>query len=200
MFVQVINAKVKDKDAVTAEQERWEKELKPGAEGYLGSTGGVTQDGRLVIMARFESEKAARSNSDRPEQGQWWESMASHLDGEASFFETSDVTLSDGGGSDKAGFVQVMQGKVNDIEAARKLDAKMEEEMPKRRQDVIGSISANKEDGNFFSLIYFTSLEEARQGEKEMTENPPPEMEAWGKLMVGEMTFYDLEEPWMSSK
>jgi hypothetical protein len=49
--------------------DRWVKQLVPGAEGWLGSTAGLTEDGRLVALARFETGEAAQHNSDRPEQG-----------------------------------------------------------------------------------------------------------------------------------
>lgn len=200
MFVQIIEAKVKDRAGVEAERERWDKELKPGAEGFLGSTGGITQDGRMIMMARFESEEAARRNSDRPEQGEWWARMSSHLDGEATFHETTDVSAYGDGGSDDAGFVQVMQGRVNDVEAAKRLGEEMDKEMPQRRPDVIGGVTSTYDDGAFTDFIYFTSLEEARRNEKEMTEDPPESMKQWAELMVGEMTYYDLEEPWFTSK
>lgn len=200
MFVQVIQAKVKDAESVKAEIERWEKELAPGAEGYLGSTGGVTPDGRLIMMARFESEEVAMANSDRPEQGEWWSRLSQHLDGEATFKNTTQVDTYLQGGSDSAGFVQVMQGKVTDIGKAKELAAKMSEEMPDRRPDVIGGFTAYEDDGSFTDFIYFTSLEEARRNEKEMTENPPASMEEWNSIMDGEITFYDLEEPWLASK
>jgi hypothetical protein len=61
MFVQVIRGQVSDPEQLTA-----------GAPGWLGSTAGVTEDGRFVALARFESQEAARRNRDRPEQGQWW--------------------------------------------------------------------------------------------------------------------------------
>jgi hypothetical protein len=200
MFVQVIQARAKDKDAVKAELERWHAEIAPSAEGWLGSTGGVTPDGQFLGVARFESQEAAQAQSNSPEQDRWWKGFSQHLEGEASFFDSSGVTLGGQGGSDNAGFVQVMQGKVNDIEKAKEMDARMEQDMPQRRPDVIGNVTAYKEDGTFYSVLYFTSLEEARQGEKQMTENPPPEMEEWGQLMEGEMKFFDLEEPWLSSK
>ena len=200
MFVQIIQAKVKDADGVTAQFETWQKELASGAEGYLGSTGGITPDGQLVMVARFESEEAAMANSNKPEQGEWWSRVSEHLDGEATFHNSSDVTVSRGGGSDTAGFVQVMQGRVTDVQKAKELDAKMEESMAERRPDIIGSVTANYDDGDFTNVIYFTSLEEARAAEKQMTENPPAEMEEWGSIMAGEITFFDLEEPWLYSK
>jgi hypothetical protein len=197
MFVQVIEAKTKDREAIRSEMDRWIQELGPTSEGWLGSTEGVTQDGRFIAIARFESEEQARRNSDKPEQGEWWQRVSQHFAGEATFWEATDTA---GEGSDSAGFVQVMKGRVNDLEAAKRLDQQMEREMPDKRPDVIGSFTAYREDGTFYSAIYFTSLEEARRAEKEMNENPPPEMEQWGALMDGELTFYDLEEPWLHSR
>lgn len=200
MFVQIIQAKVKDADGVQAEIQRWQQDLAPGADGYLGSTGGVTPDGRLIMMARFESEEAAMANSDKPAQGEWWNRLAQHLDGEATFQNTTEIDTYLDGGSDSAGFVQVMQGKVNDVAKAKELAGKMSEEMPSRRPDVIGGFTAYANDGSFTDFIYFTSLEEARQNEKEMSENPPESMEEWTAIMEGEITFYDLEDPWLFSK
>ena len=54
----------------------WVRDLAPDAAGWLGSTGGVTADGRAVAIVRFESAKAARANSDRPEQSDWWANHA----------------------------------------------------------------------------------------------------------------------------
>ena len=199
MFVQVIEAKVKDADGVIKAIESWESEVGPKAQGWLGTTAGITPDDQFVAVARFESEEIAMKNSDSPEQSRWWDKLSQNFDGEASFFNSSGVSLSGPGGSDSAGFVQVMRGKVMDIEKAKALDARMDQEMPAKRPDVIGSLTAYQDDGSFYSVIYFTNLEEARQGEKEMTENPPPEMAEWGELMAGEMKFFDLEEPVLKS-
>lgn len=200
MFVQIIQAKVKDAEGVRSEIETWQKELSGDAVGYLGSTGGITPDGRFIMMARFSSEEEAMKNSDKPEQGEWWNRLSQHFDGEASFFNTSEVDTYLDGGSDTAGFVQVMQGKVTDTAKARELADKMTEEMPERRPDVMGGITGYHDDGTFFDFIYFTSLEEARRNEKEMSENPPESMGEWGAIMDGEITYYDLEEPLLYSK
>jgi hypothetical protein len=68
VFVQVIQGQVADAAKVRAALDRWVQELAPKASGWLGSTAGVTEDGRFVALARFESEEAARRNSQRPEQ------------------------------------------------------------------------------------------------------------------------------------
>jgi hypothetical protein len=69
----------------------------------------VTEDGRFVALARFESAEAARRNSDRPEQGQWWMETSKFFTGEITFADSSDVTADVTGDPDTAGFVQVMQ-------------------------------------------------------------------------------------------
>ena len=68
MFVQVIQGRVSDKDKVREVLERWTTELGPTAKGWLGSTGGVTDDGRLIALVRFESALCRdRHNADYAE-------------------------------------------------------------------------------------------------------------------------------------
>lgn len=50
--------------------DEWREKLAPGAEGWLGGTYGVTDDGEFVAVVRFESREAATKNSARPEQGE----------------------------------------------------------------------------------------------------------------------------------
>jgi hypothetical protein len=68
MFVQVIKGQVSDAAEVQAAWNRWLDEIAPGAIGWLGTTAGVTDEGTFVGLARFDSEDAARRNSERPEQ------------------------------------------------------------------------------------------------------------------------------------
>src|SRR6478735_10243916 len=93
MFVQTIRGKVTDPDAVRPVVDRWMKDLGPTAKGWLGSTSGITDDGQLFVLARFESEDAARANSDRPEQGEWWAEMEKLFDGEATFQDSNNVKV-----------------------------------------------------------------------------------------------------------
>ena len=116
MFVQVIQGKVSDKERARERMESWISELAPGSVGWLGSTGGVTDDGTLVLLARFESEEAARANSERPEQGEWWAETEKIFDGEPTFKDSAMVRADTPGDPDQAGFVQIMQGQVKDSE------------------------------------------------------------------------------------
>src|SRR5258706_15783886 len=106
MFVQVIQGHVTDPAAVRAEIERWVQDVAPGAAGWLGSTGGVTDDGRLIALVRFESEAAARANSARSEQDSWWSTMSRLFTDEPTFTESDDVVLDLVRDPDRAGFVQ----------------------------------------------------------------------------------------------
>jgi hypothetical protein len=102
MFIQVIRGEVSDPEQVHAALDLWSEQLAAGAPGWLGSTAGVTEDGRFVALARFESEDAARRNSDRHEQGQWWMETSKLFGGEVIFRDSSDVSADLNGDPDRA--------------------------------------------------------------------------------------------------
>ncbi|HEX2051751.1 MAG TPA: hypothetical protein VHJ34_14125 [Actinomycetota bacterium] len=202
MFAQVIQGRATDADAVMRQMEAWDRDLKPGAEGFLGSTAGVSDDGRFFAIARFESDDAARRNSDRPEQGRWWSETERHLE-DVTFHDCAQVDEWSGGGSDDAGFVQVILGRVSDVEAVRALMREMETELAGMRPDLIGGVTAwfSDDPGASCDVLYFTSEEEARRGEKEMGESADAAeaMQRMEGLVVGEPTFVDLRNPRFSS-
>ena len=68
MFVQIIEGKASGPDALQAAGEAWEAQVRPVAEGFLGSTGGVAADGTAILVARFADRAAAEANNARPEQ------------------------------------------------------------------------------------------------------------------------------------
>lgn len=193
MFIQVIQGKVKDADHQRRQLEQWRKDIKPGAHGYLGSTSGVTPDGRGITLVRFESEEAARANSERPEQGAWWNEMAKAWDGEVTFKNCTEVDEAFGGGSNKAGFVQVMQGRAKDQAEMRRRLPELEGELEKNRPDILGIVVGWHGDGGFTQSVYFTSAEDARKGEA-ATEANTSRQELMS-LIDGEMTFFDLLSP-----
>jgi hypothetical protein len=198
MFVQVIKGRVADPARVKAALDRWAEELAPGAEGWLGTTAGVTEDGRFIAAARFSSEEAARRNSDRPEQDRWWSETSRLFDGEPSFDDSSDVEVDTNGDPAAATFVQVMQGRTSDPERARRLMAEDSTDWSAFRPDMLGSVAAGHDGGAYTMMMWFTSEAEAREGE---AKEPPPELKAqmdeMGTLSVGEPEFFDLKDPWM---
>ena len=198
MFVQVIQGRVADPARVKAALDRWAEELAPGAEGWLGTTAGVTDDGRFVAAARFSSEEAARRNSDRPEQDRWWSETSRLFNGEPTFRDSSDVVVDTAGDPDTAGFVQVMQGRTSDPERARQLMAEDSTDWSSFRPDILGSVAVGHDGGAYTMVMWFTSEAEAREGERK---EPPPElqaqMEEMQQLSIGEPEFFDLKQPWL---
>ena len=200
MFVQVIRGRVSSPEQVHAALDRWSGQLAAGAEGWLGSTAGVTADGRFVALARFESAEAARRNSDRPEQGQWWAETSKLFSGEVTFGDSSDVTVDVHGDPGQAGFVQVMQGRVSDLGRARELMAQDPDDWAAFRPDVIGSVTVGHEGGAYTLAFYFTSEQAAREGErKEQPAQLKAQMEEMNRLELGDPEFLDLQRPWLYS-
>ena len=198
MFVQVIQGQVADAEQLRAAMDRWAQELALGAIGWLGTTAGVTEDGRFIALARFQSQEAARRNSDRPEQDQWWAETAKLFTGEASFNDSSVVTVDLTGDPDAAGFVQVIQGRGSDPDRAQELMGQDSSEWAAFRPEILGSVAVSHEGGAYTMAVYFTSEEAAREGERK---EPPPElqaqMEEMAALGVGEPEFFDLKQPWL---
>lgn len=197
MFVQVIHAKTPEPEAVKRRLDRWLEELRPGADGWLGATAGTTSDGHFVAIIRFDSEDAARRNSDRPEQGEWWSETEKHFDGEATFHDCREVDLILGGGSNSAGFVQVIEGRAKDPAALRGQAQNIENSVRQSRPDVLGGLVAYHGDGGFTQVVYFTSEEEARAGEARMGEDTEAAaaMQEFRSQLEGDVTFYDLTDP-----
>jgi hypothetical protein len=196
MFLQVIEGKVRDPDLLMKQMKAWRTEVKPGSIGFLGSTGGMTDDGRSIVIARFESQDAAMKNAHRPEQDAWWQKTAPAFDGEPSFVDCPEVDEFLDGGSDSAGFVQIMKGQTTDKQKLREMGTEMEEMLPKVRPDVIGGYVGWHGDRGFIQVIYFNSEAEARKAEAEQAEageNGPPD--DWSALIDGDITYIDLNDP-----
>ena len=191
MFVQVLRGKVTDAAGVVRQLERWQSDLSQGAAGWLGTTAGVTDDGRFIASFRFESTETARNNSDRPEQTEWWNEFSKYLD-TARFRDCTDVDVYKDGGSDDAGFVQVIETRVLDAPRYREEVRSM---AASPRDDVIGGLIAW--DGSHFSeFVYFTSEEDARRGERGGAQQVALE-KAWP--LTQDLEYFDLREPWFAS-
>jgi hypothetical protein len=84
---------------------RWQRLLAADADGWLGSTAGITEDGWSITVVRFASEGQARRNSDRPEQREWWRDASQHP-ARVVVHDASKVHRFRQGDADTAGFVQ----------------------------------------------------------------------------------------------
>jgi hypothetical protein len=199
MFVQVLEGRVSDVEGLRAQLDRWRAELAPGARGFLGATAGTTADGNFISLVRFESEEAARANSDRPEQGEWWAATSGLYDGDVTFTNCPDVDTFGAGGSDDAGFVQVMKGRA-DRAALQAVAQETEAVLERARPDVLGGTVAWPGDGTFIQTVYFTSEAEARanEGKEPATDEEREAWERMGSAMQVD-TFIDISDPWLVS-
>ena len=192
MFIQVMQAKCTRSDEVRKLGETYDV---GAAIGFLGGTYGATADGDILAIVRFESAEAAAANSARPETDAFAKEFSALMDGPVEFSDYDDVTVFLDGGSDSAGFVQVIRGRVEDRDRVKALLADTDE-LRRMRPEIIGGTLAFEDDGSFTQTVAFTDEASARRGEQ--TEPPPEMREAIEALMQG-ATFYDLRDPWFES-
>ncbi len=195
MFIQIIQGKCTRQDEMRDVGGPLADGPRPHAEGWLGGTYGFTDDDMFVAVIRFENKELAMANSARPEQSAWAERMMALMDGPVEFHDCSDVTLMLDGGSDDAGFVQVIRGKVDDPEKLRSMmrETDMLHEM---RPEILGATLAIEDDGTFTETVFFTDEASARAGEsKEM----PAEVQQNLESAMHDVTYMDLHHPWFAS-
>jgi hypothetical protein len=123
--------------------------------------------------------------------------MMELFDGPVEFHDCDDVTLLMDGGSDSAGFVQVIRGKVDDIDRLKSMMTADTDTLHQMRPEIIGGTLAVEPDGTFTETVAFTSEEAARQGERV---EPPADVQAEMEYAMAGAQFYDLHQPWFASR
>lgn len=199
MFIQVLQGSTTDHGGIRRALDRWVSDVVPGSPGYLGSTTGVTEDGTVISIARYESSGAAEAIRSRHEFQQWWTETSQLFVEPPSFWNSADVFVNLVGDPDNAGFVQVMRGHLSDPVRARELMERHVDQLNALRPDIVGRLAALHDGGDYTQVIYFTSEEAARQAE-----NPtfPPELVPLMlemRALNGRPDYYDLKEPWLTS-
>lgn len=195
MFIQTFHGTCARHDELRAVLDRWPEELAPGADGWLGGTYGFTSDDVFVAVVRFTDSAAAERSSSRPEQGRWAEQMMACFDGPVEFHDSDDVVELLDGGSDDAGFVQVIRGRVDDPAVLRSLAAHGPA-LRSMRPEIIGATFAIEPDGSFTETVAFTSEASARDGEGQA---PPEDVRRVLEHVLAGATFHDLRSPWFAS-
>jgi len=137
-------------------------------------------------VVRFESAELARQDDRRPEQREWWAETGRYFEGPITVRDSFQVDLLLGGGSDDAGFVQVIQGIARDVERVRTLNSQAEAWLKEHRPEVIGGTVAWHGDGGFTETVYFTTEDAAREGEsKALPADARVQLEEWLSLVEG---------------
>ena len=202
MFIQIIQGTCHRQDEARELMDQWLADISPGAAGWLGGTYGFTDEGELLAVVRFESREAATASSERPEQQEWWGRMEALFDGPVEFHDCDRVVMMLGGGSDEAGFVQVIRGRMDDPDALEAGMREMETMLHEARPEILGATIAIEPDGTFTETVAFTDEKTAREAEQRtMPESGPVHdaMAAWDR-MVHDLEFRDLHRPWFASR
>jgi hypothetical protein len=111
------------------------------------------------------------------------------------FHDCDDVTLLMDGGSDDAGFVQIIRGKVDDPARLKAMLADTDT-IHQMRPDILGATLAIEDDGTFTETVAFTSEDAARSGEQM---EPPEQLREDMEYAMANATYYDLHRPWFES-
>ena len=191
MFIQIIQGRATNPPGIRRDLGRWQRQLAVDADGWLGSTTGITEDGWSITVVHFASEAHARRNRDRPEQREWWRDASQHLARVISH-DAPKVHLHWDGGAQQAGFVQVIQGHSDDIEGM----ANLAREAP----HLLGITVAEHADppGDYTQIGYFTSEQDARRPSPEPPGADEPVLERAPSVMTNGRCF-DLRDPQMLS-
>jgi hypothetical protein len=194
MFIQVIQGRATNPPGIRRDLGRWQRLLAAGADGWLGSTTGISQDGWSITVIRFASEEHARRNSERPEQREWWRDASQHL-ARVVFHDAPKVHIYRDGGSDQAGFVQILQGHTDDMERMVSLGRDQDEVLAREAPHILGMTLAEHADrpGDFTQTIYYASEQAARRFEQD-----EPVLDQLRSLMTTSRCF-DLRDPQLLS-
>jgi hypothetical protein len=200
MFIRVIQGRATNPPGIRRDLGRWQRLLAAGADGWLGSTAGITQDGWSITAVRFASEAHARRNSERPEQREWWRDASQHL-ARIAVHNAPKVHIYRDGGADQAGFVQVTQGHSDDLEHMASLAREQDEVLAREAPHILGVTVAEHTDrpGDFTEIVYFTSVQDARRFAQESSAvADEPVLERLRSLMTNARCF-DLRDPQLLS-
>jgi hypothetical protein len=197
MFIRVIQGRATNPPGIRRDLGRWRRLLAADADGWLGSTAGITEDGWNITVVRFASEAHARRNSERPEQREWWRDASQHLARIAVHDSSKVHTYDKEGGADEAGFVQVIQGHIDDLERMVTLGPDQETLLAREAPHILAMTVSEHADrpGDFTQVVYFTSEQDARRFDP----GPPPETDEPAqegrRSLLTSLRSFDIRDP-----
>ena len=194
MFIQMVEGACTHEDDMRMLVDDWCDRMADES-GWLGGTYGFTDEGRFIGVVRYESREAYEKCCAADDAGMWWAAAEEIFDGMPEMHQSEDVMMMLDGGSDQAGFVQVMRGKVGNPEKLRRImtDQDMTSMLHQARPEIIGATLLIEDDGSFTETISFTDEDSARRGE---AMNMPAEVAADLQEAMAEVAYYDLHKPW----
>ena len=189
MFVQFVTGTVIDADLLARQQQRWFEELRPDTPGLLGSTMGLTLNGRSVSLLRFASTEDAHANAARPEQTAWWNETAKAFDYDLAVRDCADV---DSYVDDitSATFVALVQGRPKD--KGRMCERNAEFASSFRELGALGMLVGWDAEGGFSNAMFFRTEADARAIE---AATDLEQLDQFLQLIDGDPTYYELPSP-----
>jgi hypothetical protein len=192
MFLQVFRGDVHDPAATHGALDRLMDTLDGTTDGWLGTTAGVTPDGHSLTLSRFTTAEDARRTNQGPAGHTWLAEMSGLSSVPVTVDDCPQVITQLRGDSSDAEFVQVLQGRIADLE---RLEHALEAASPwqtESRSDIIGGLLALHGDGRFTQAVYFTSESEARAGERVERPAEADEIDS----LVSDVSYFELRQPW----
>jgi hypothetical protein len=194
VFIQMVAGRCNEDDDMRMLVDDWCRRMSDEP-GWLGGTYGFTEEGMFLGVVRYESAGAWKECCSADDAGMWWAAAEEVFDGKPEFHQSEDVIMMLDGGSDDAGFVQVMRGRVVDSEKLRRLmtDQHMTSMLHQARPEIIGATLIIEDDGTFTETVSFTDEASARRHEAEAM---PAEVAADLEEAIAEVDYHDLHKPW----
>jgi hypothetical protein len=185
MFLQVYRGRVSDPAATHAALDRWSGSL---GSGWQGTTAGVTEEGQSVTLVRYDSADAAVPTGARRT---WWTEMCGLSSEPMTCQDCVQVMTQLRGDAPDAAFVQVIQGRISDLDRLQQVLADASSWQTEVRTDLIGGYLGLHGDGGFTQAAYFTAGDGG-------PDQPPVDTRELDEL-VGDLAFFDLWQPWAYS-
>jgi hypothetical protein len=197
VFIQMVQGRCSRQDEMRGLVDDW-CAMMADRPGWLGGTYGFTDDDRFIGVVRFDSSTACEECASSPEAAMYWAGAEAIFDRGCEIHESEDVSMMLDGGSDSAGFVQVMKGRVADADRFRHgmTDTEMTNMLHEARPEIIGATLAMEPDGTFVETVSFTDEDAARKGERS---EMPAEMRSDFESAMAEVEYLDLHRPWFAS-
>ncbi|HWB72531.1 MAG TPA: hypothetical protein VG452_09950 [Egibacteraceae bacterium] len=202
IFVQIFQGPVMDNARARELYDQWAGTIAPGADGWLGSTAGVTDEGEFIAVVRFASGESARRSNERAEQAEWWQSMKEQFVGDVTFHDCTSIAEFGGGAWAHAGFVQIVQGwatDLRDVMELRFVDIEDHYTRSRHLQMAAGLVCDHADGGGFSEVIYFPSEKEARDPDsQELYREGVASLETLAQHVTN-LRYLTLRDPWTST-
>jgi hypothetical protein len=197
MFVQIFEGRVFNRGTAHRLIDDWVSALRLRAVGFLGATAGVSDDGRVIALLRFESAAAASGSGYLPERGPYWAELEKVLNGPVAVTDSDDAETFFSGGSNDARFVEIVKARGVNRAQLREMDASIQRVAGSWRPDFIGSFRVWTGPDSYVEADYFTSEAEMRESQQK---EPPPEFA--GRIgafqeMMANAEMLDIRDPWL---